>query len=547
MTIEEVRQLLELKEHENLEFKEAKSSFSILGGKERNRRSVLGYCVALGNEGGGKLILGISEDIPRKITGSSALGDFNDVKSKIFQHLGVRIKAIEMFDEKSNRIVVIEIPSRQKGVPFKFYGVPLMRVGEELIEMDDTTETRIRNEIKPDWSAEICVNATIDDLAPEAILVARNNFKRKNPNLNTEVDSWDDKTFLNKAKLAIKGKITNAAIILLGKEESSTLISPAVAQISWILKTKDGIEKDYEHFSCPFLLSVENLYKKIRNLKYRYIKDGTLFPEEVDMYDPFVIREALHNCIAHQNYSLHGRIQVIENEEGYLLFTNKGYFLPGTIENVIEADSPQEYYQNRFLVDAMMNLNMIDTIGSGIKRMFSLQKEKYFPMPSYDFSGTKIAVTIYGKVLDLNYARMLAYHKDLTLLEIMLLDQIQKGKRISKESSKRLKEKNLIEGRYPNLYISERIAETTGEMAQYIKNRGFHNEYYKKMIVEYLKKNPGASRQDVDNLLMSILPKILMEKQKKKKVGNLLLDLSSRDKTIVNKGNNKTSKWYISK
>ncbi len=547
MKIEEIRRLLELKENENLEFKEAKNSFSILGGKEKSRRSVLGYCVALGNEGGGKLILGISEGMSPKIIGSSALADLNDAKSKIFQQLGMRIKATEVFDEENNRIVVIEIPSREKGVPFKFYGVPLMRVGEELIAMDDITETRIRNEIKPDWSGEICVNATIDDLAPEAISVARSNFKRKNPNLNTEVDSWDDGTFLNKAKLAIKGKITNAAIILLGKEESSTLISPAVAQITWILKKKDGIEKDYEHFSCPFLLSVENLYKKIRNLKYRYIKDGTLFPEEVDMYDPFVIREALHNCIAHQNYSLHGRIQVVENEGGYLLFTNKGHFLPGTIENVIEADSPQEYYQNRFLVDAMVNLNMIDTIGSGIKRMFSLQKERFFPMPSYDFTGTKVAVTIYGKVLDLNYARMLAYHKDLTLLEIMLLDQIQKGKRISKESSKQLKGKNLIEGRYPSLYISEQIAGTTGEMAQYIKNRGFHNEYYKKMIVEYLKKNPGASRQDFDDLLMSILPKILTEKQKKKKVGNLLLDLSSRDKTIINRGNTKASKWYINK
>lgn len=546
MMIEEIRQLLKLKEHENLEFKEAKSSFSILGGKEKNRKSVLGYCVALGNEGGGKLILGISEGMPRKITGSSALADLNDAKSKIFQQLRMRIKTTEVFDEKSNRIIAIEIPGREKGIPFKFYGVPLMRVGEELIEMDDITETRIRNEIKPDWSGEVCINATIDDLAPEAILVARNNFKRKNPNLNTEVDLWDDQTFLNKAKLAIKGKVTNATIILLGKGESSTLISPAVAQISWILKTKDGIEKDYEHFSCPFLLSVENLYKKIRNLKYRYIQDGTLFPEEVDVYDPFVIREALHNCIAHQDYSLHGRIQVIENEEGYLLFTNKGHFLPGTIENVIEADSPQEYYQNRFLVDTMVNLNMIDTIGSGIKRMFSLQKEKYFPMPSYDFADTKVTVTIYGKVLDLNYARMLAYHKDLTLLEIMLLDQIQKGKRISKESAKQLKGKNLIEGRYPNLYISEQIAGTTGAMAQYIKNRGFHNEYYKKMIVEYLKKNPGVSRQDVDDLLMSILPKILTEKQKKKKVGNLLLDLSSRDKTIINKGNNKTPKWYIS-
>jgi len=366
MKIEELKKLMGLKENEHLELKEAKSSFSILGDNGKNRKSVLGYCVALGNEGGGKLILGVSNNFPRKIVGTSALPNFGSVKSKIYQSLNVRINIVELFNEELKRIVIINIPSRKIGIPLKFYGVPLMRVDEELLEMDDATETKIRNEIKSDWSAEICLNATIDDLNPKAVAFARKNFKEKNPKLAQELNEWNNEVFLNKAKLTIKGKITNTAILLLGKAEASALISPAVAQVTWILKGKDEIEKDYEHFSCPFLLSVEALYSKIRNLKYRYIKDGSLFPEEVDMYAPYVIREALHNCIAHQDYSLHGRIQVVENEEGYLLFTNKGQFLPGSIENVIKANSPQEYYQNRFLVDAMVNLNMIDTIGSGI-------------------------------------------------------------------------------------------------------------------------------------------------------------------------------------
>jgi len=339
--------------------------------------------------------------------------------------------------------------------------------------------------------------------------------------------------------------VTNTAIILLGKPESSALISSAVSQISWILKGKDGEEKDYEHFYCPFLLSVDGLFNKIRNLKYRYIKDGSLFPEEVDMYDPYVIREALHNCIAHQDYSLHGRIQVVENEAGWLLFTNKGCFLPGTIESVVTADSPQEYYQNKHLSEAMVNLNMIDTIGSGIKRMFTLQKNKFFPLPDYDLTDNKVAVTIHGKVLDINYARILAHHKDLTLLEIMLLDQIQKVRRISKAGARKLKEKNLIEGRYPNLYISEHVAGTTGERAQYIKNRGFHNEHYKKLIREYLEKYNNASRQDINKLLMDLLPAVLDKKQKLKKIDNLLYDLSKRDLTITNKGTSKNPQWTL--
>ena len=106
-----------------------------------------------------------------------------------------------------------------------------------------------------------------------------------------------------------------------------------------------------------------------------------MFPEEGYTYDPQVIREALNNCIAHQNYELGGKINVIENEEENLVFTNVGSFLPVTIENVIKADAPSAFYRNRLLSDAMVNLSMIDTIGSGIKKMFISQKKKFFLYP----------------------------------------------------------------------------------------------------------------------------------------------------------------------
>jgi len=82
-------------------------------------------------------------------------------------------------------------------------------------------------------------------------------------------------------------------------------------------------------------------------------------------------------------------------------------------------------------------------------------------------------------------------------------------------------------------------------MAQYIKNRGFHNEYYKKIIKEYLAKNPGASRQDINGLLIDMFPYVLTEKQKKKKVENLLSSLSKKEKSIINRGNSKNPKWEL--
>lgn len=163
------------REKERLEFKEAKSSFSVLGA-EKNRYSVLGYCVGLGNMRGGKLILGVSDKIPRKIVGTSALENFEDVKSKIYQQIGMHIDIQEITDHESKRIVVVTIPSRKIGTPLKFYGIPLMRIGEELMEMDEETETAIRRETAPDWSAAICDRASLADLDPTAIDVARNNF-----------------------------------------------------------------------------------------------------------------------------------------------------------------------------------------------------------------------------------------------------------------------------------------------------------------------------------------------------------------------------------
>lgn len=198
-----------------------------------------------------------------------------------------------------------------------YYG----RDGESLVGLSIDKIERIRSQSKSeDWSAKLITEASIEDLDSDAIQFARHVYIQKNPKLAEEVPTWDDQTFLNKAKLTINGKITNTAIVLLGKSESEHYISPATSKITWILKDKDGIEKDYEHFTCPLILSIQEVYKKIRNIKYRYIAEGNLFPDEVQQYDPYTIREALNNCIAHQDYTMGGKIILIEKEDGELIF-----------------------------------------------------------------------------------------------------------------------------------------------------------------------------------------------------------------------------------
>lgn len=215
-------------------------------------------------------------------------------------------------------------------------------------------------------------------------------------------------TFLNKAKITLRGKITNTAILLVGRTESEYLISPAVARIRWIYKDSTGTERDFAIETCPFVVATDTIYNKIRNFKYLMINPelSTMVPDSLETYDPFIIREALNNAIAHQDYGCQGMINIVE-EEDRLIFTNMGRFIPDSVRSVLVNDAPEEHYRNKMLANAMVELGMVDTIGSGIKRMFDKQRERLFPMPDYDFRDNRVKVTIVGKVLDVDYAMLL--------------------------------------------------------------------------------------------------------------------------------------------
>ncbi|VXC56444.1 RNA-binding domain-containing protein [Chryseobacterium sp. 8AT] len=542
-----LNQLLSIEtENEIIEFKTAENQFD----KDKLGRyfSALSNEANLNNQEFGYLLMGVKDD--KTVVGTTINNNqINDYKLEISNSTSPRNSFSNVYEvnKDGHRVLIFEIPAAQKGQPVSWKGHCYGRDGESLGALSDYDRDRIKAQTnQKDWSAEIIEYANIEDLSKTAIDFARLQYKEKNPKLKDEIDTWNDELFLDKAKITIKGKITNTAILLLGKPESEHFINPATARITWILKDKDNVEKDYEHFSCPFINVTEQIGAKIRNLKYRYIKSGTLFPDEVDQYDPYIIREALHNCIAHQDYTLGGKIIVVENEDGWVSFTNAGAFIPKSIEEVVTSDSPESKYRNTFLVGAMVNLNMIDTIGSGIKRMFRIQKDKFFPLPDYDLSNNKVKVTIIGKIVDINYARKLAELPDLSLDEIILLDKIAKQKTLSDNEVKALKAKRLIEGRKPNFHISSDVAAITGEKASYIRQRGFKDDHYKKMIIDYLKKYETASKKDIDDLILDILPSVLDKNQKENKIRNIIYSMSKKEQLIENEGTNRNPKWILS-
>ncbi len=532
-------------ETEVVEFKEAKNGFDF--GKLGKYFSALSNEANLNHKPHAWLIFGV-QDNSHQIVGShfrTSRKDLDSLKGEIAQLTTNKITFIEIYELSlsEGRVVMLQIPAAPKGIPIAFKGHYYGRDGEALVALNIEELERIRNATTEDWSVLIVNGATIDDLDEKAIEVAKANFVSKNPDKAIEFAAWDTVTFLNKAKITIKGKITRTAILLLGKEESEHYINPSEAKIRWVLKDKTGVEKDYAIETCPLLLAVDKIYAKIRNLTYRYIKDGTLFPEEILQYEPYVIREAINNCIAHQDYTKGGRINVVELDDN-LIFTNYGSFIPGNVEKVVTQDAPEEHYRNKFLATAMYNLKMVDTAGGGIRKMFNYQRQRFFPLPEYDLSNNKIKVTITGKVLDMDYAKLLAQNSKLSLEEIMMLDKVQKRKRITDTEIKHLRSNKLIEGIKPNFYISLNVAQKTEQKATYTKTKGFDNKYYQDLIIRALEQHSNLNRKEVNELLFSKLPDWMNEKQKKTKITNTIAALRTKG-TIINTGNDFKSNWVL--
>ena len=516
------------KENNSCEWKEFKSLKNSVAG--RKGEDIISYVSAIANMEGGHLVLGV-EDETLEIVGIDNFADYTveNLPHRIFGNCtnlsseGLEVEELITADTDQT-VWIIHIPKHLPRKPVYAHKTAWQRKGDSLIKLTPEREKAILNEsidVVEDWSANIISDATINDLSVEAIQFAKEEYKKKHSRIADEVEEWSDEQFLDKAKLTIQGKITNTTLLLLGKDESSHFLAPFIPRITWVLKDADNIELSYEHFGLPLLLSVKEVHDKIRNFKYRYMADDTLFPEEVDKYDNWILYEALHNSIAHQDYELAGRINVVEFPDK-LVISNLGTFLAGDIESVIAKDVPPERYRNAFLCTAMVEINMIDTIGSGIKRMFSIQKKRLFPMPDYDIRDDRVQVTIYGKILDEKYTKLLSSNPELGLMDVIYLDRIVKKQSLPSEIIADLKSKGLIEGRKPNIHISLQVARETGQGAQYSKLKGIDDDFVRKMITDHLNRFGEAKRSDFEEILLDKLPDVLDINQKKNKIKNNL-------------------------
>ena len=545
---EKIVRMLASFENEVVEFKEARSNYHF--------NDIGKYFSALSNEANLRglqeawLIFGISDD--KKIVGTDfrKQGGLQNLKKEIVNGTNERLTFMEIYilNLEKCRVIAFQIPPAICGIPTTWQGAAYAREHESISPLPMNKVDLIRSQIGMDWSKEIVENATFEDLDKEAVKKARELFSKRQSDRKMAQEilrKLSDAEVLNKAGITIKGEITRTALLLLGKSESSYFFDGFIPRITWTLYNADNSVKTYEHFDMPLLLAVDKVYSRIRNVKYRYIAgQQTLFPDEVDQYEPELIKEIINNCIAHQDYRLRGKINVEEFEDK-LIFINEGGFIPETIEQALEPGYKPPYYRNVFLCNAMVNLYMIDTNSMGIPMMYQIQRDKCFPLPTYDLNTiNRVRVIVYGKILDKNYTQLLHSNGELDIQTVFLLDKVQKGQTISKESFKKLKRQGLVEGRYPNLFVSFKVANSVGQKANYIRNKGLEDDICKQLIIKALEAMGEASKQDLMEILEKALPDVLSEEQKSKKVSNLLQAMK-KEGMIAVRGTNRYAKWYL--
>lgn len=517
-----IEQLKYCKESEDkVEFKKGEHGNVAYDGGSRlkpseRRRCILGYVTALCNEKGGSLVIGMEDKYPHKVVGTRQNeNSTGELEANIYRDTGIRPKIYELYEdeaEKKGRVLVIDVPPRPAGTVFKFEDVPLMRVGEELKPMSDEVYLNIIQENEPDFSQQICRDATLDDLDPDALSVLKEKYAKKqnNPIFLT----LSNRQILSDLQLITDEGVTNAAVILLGKEDFIKRVYPQASVMLEYRHSESQITFDNRiSYSQPFFIMIDRLWHDIdlRNGKFQ-IKEGP-YIFDVPYFNEEVIRESINNAITHRDYTRHSET-VIKQYPQKLIVTNAGGFPHGvTIDNLLTVPSTP---RNRLLADVLSKTGIVERSGQGVDKIFyrTLSEGKEAP----DYSGSdafNVELILSAIIQDKAFAlfiesvqQNLAEDNKLSVFEIVVLDKIRRNEKttaLDKAVIKQLMDRNLIEKRGKtngiHYILCRSYYEFTGNTAEYSKKSDWNTSQVTSIIIPFLTKYNKAKMGDFVKLL----------------------------------------------
>ena len=494
------------KENEHLEFKEAREQFNL----ENGTHSLFGYYVALANEKGGTLILGVTDKIPRKVVGTKAFLNLNKVKEKVYQKFN-RIVKIDEIEYDKKRVLVFNIPSRPIGEPLNLNGITLMRSGESLINMPPKIYQKILTESIPDYSAEIAKEVQVDDLDEGNIKVLRKLLKQS-PKVNKKIEDYTDEQLLADLGLIKNKKVTNAALILLGNEQLLKDYFPHAEVRYQFKEDKNKVRNDFSIiFQGGYLSYYDKLWDTINSrnsittiqVGLRVLKKPT-FEEET-------IREAINNAIIHRDYSEKGSVIITQSPKEMKIESPGGLLEGVTIFNIVDETKPR----NKLLSEVLSKCDFVESFGNGVDLMIQNQLSTGKNMPEYQKTTKyKVVLEIDGQVYDKEFAQYVSRvafdrQKELNYKELILLIDIKDGKNISsKEITEELFSLGLIERRSNKKYmLSKKYYSAVGKKGEYTRRRGLDKQTNKELILSHLRNHNKGYMEEFIEVLKDEVPK----------------------------------------
>lgn len=537
MQAKDIIAILQKNEDEHIEFKRAESSF--------DTDELIEYSIALANERGGMLILGVTDKKPRKVVGTRAyMDDLAKIKEQLIAQVHLRINVEEIYCPEG-RVLVFHIPSRPIGMPLHLNGRYLMRAGQALTAMSADMIKRIFDESGPDFTAEVCPGASFEDLNIEAIEKFRSRWAKKTN--NKAILTINHKQLLADAELMVKNKLTNAALILFGTHAAlGHYLNQAEVIFEYRPNDASGPAQQRVEYREGFFLFYDRLWETIdlRNTSQHY-QDG-LFILDIKTFNELAIREAILNAVSHRDYRSGASIFIRQFPER-IEIVNPGGLMPGiTLENILWEQLPR----NRRLADSFARCGLVERSGQGMNRIFEscIRESKGEP----DFAHTDqdhFWITLNGTIKEPNFLRVLEkignkHLVSFSTADFIVIQQAFSGRPVSPKfsaSTKKLFELGLLE-RSPVLkgrpwILSRKLYAAVGQQGIHTRKKGLDRETNKALLLKHIQSSEPSGAKMIE--LLQVLPTL-----DRHHVRSLLLDLETEGHILV-RGITNAARWHI--
>ena len=531
----ELQTWMNAKEDERLEFKEAKTRFDF--------EKLVNYCVALANEGGGRMILGVTDRRPRAVVGTRAFRDLERTKAGLIERLRLRLD-VEELQHPDGRVLVFQVPPRPIGMPLEYQGAYLMRGGESLIPMTPDQLQRIFAETGPDFSAEICTPAQLDDLDPAAVEILRQLWQRKLP--DQDISTRPDEQLLADAELLVDGGVTYAALVLLGTRKA---LGKHLAQAELVFEYRSndapGPAAERQEFRQGFLSVLDDVWRLVNQRNDRQHFQQGFFVWDVPTFNERVVRETVLNAVSHRDYRHGGSVFVRQYPQRIEIVSPGGFPSGITPENILRQQNPR----NRRIAEVLAKCGLVERAGQGFDLIFRECIRQSKPLP--DFSHTDahtVWLTLHGDIQDPEFLRFLEeigreQVATFGLDDFLVVDLVRREQRIP--DALRLRVEHLLEqgiiervgrGRGVRLLLSRRLYRHIGKAGVYTRKRGLDRETNKELLMKHIQDNRNEGSRLGE--LVQVLPALSYVQVQK-----LLQDLRIQGR-ILKVGNTNAARWY---